>query len=99
MVLQAEVTTGIQPVDLSNIQQVMDKLLAKGCNAIILTLGPLGAVYASKTNRNVTRIPVTKVHPIDTTVRIAYIWCRKTSRGDFMTNLESIRFNEISYFL
>lgn len=97
MLLQAEVTTGIQPVNLSNIQQVADKLLAKGCNAIILTLGPLGAVYASKTNRNVTRIPVTKVHPIDTTVRIAYIRCRKT-RGDLMTNLESIRCNKISYF-
>ncbi|EFN66436.1 Ribokinase [Camponotus floridanus] len=64
---EAEVTTGIQPVNLSNIQQVADKLLAMGCNAIILTLGPLGAVYASKANRNVTRIPVTKVHPVDTT--------------------------------
>ncbi|XP_029157808.1 ribokinase-like [Nylanderia fulva] len=64
---EAEVTTGIQPVDLSNVQQVVDKLLDKGCNAIILTLGSLGAVYASKTNRNVTRIPAIKVHPVDTT--------------------------------
>ncbi|XP_070171571.1 ribokinase [Polyergus mexicanus] len=64
---EAEVMTGIQPVDLSNVQEVADKLLAKGCNVIILTLGPLGAVYASKTNRNVTRIPVTEVHPVDTT--------------------------------
>lgn len=64
---EAEVITGIQPIDLSNVQQVADKLLDKGCNAIILTLGPLGAAYASKTNRNVTRIPTTKVHPVDTT--------------------------------
>lgn len=64
--------TGIQPVNLSNIQQVADKFLAKGCNAIILTLGPLGAAYASKMNRNITRISTTEVHPVDTTVRIAY---------------------------
>lgn len=64
---EAEIMTGIQPVELSNVQQVVDKLLAKGCNAIILTLGPLGAVYASKANRNVTLIPTTKVQPVDTT--------------------------------
>lgn len=62
--------TGIQPVDLSNVQRVADEFLAKGCNAIILTLGPLGAAYASKTNRTVTRIPTIEVHPVDTTVRI-----------------------------
>lgn len=61
--------TGTQLADSSNVQQVTDKLLAKGCNAIILTLGPLGAVYASKANGNVTQIPTTKVHPVDTTVR------------------------------
>ncbi|XP_020296651.1 ribokinase-like [Pseudomyrmex gracilis] len=64
---EAEVMTGIQPVELSNIQHVADKLLDKGCNAIIITLGPLGAVYASKTNRNVIRISTDKVQPVDTT--------------------------------
>lgn len=64
--------TGIQPVSLLNAQQVVDKLLAKGCNAIIITLGPFGAVYASKEKRSVTQIPTAKVQPTDTTVRIAY---------------------------
>lgn len=64
--------TGVQSVNLSNLQQVVDKLLAKGCNAIIITLGSFGAAYASKVDRNVTLIPTTKVHPVDTTVRIAY---------------------------
>ncbi|EZA52835.1 Ribokinase [Ooceraea biroi] len=64
---EAEIMTGIQPVDLSNVQQVADKLLAKGCNALILTLGPLGAVYASKASRNITHVPTTEVHPMDTT--------------------------------
>lgn len=62
--------TGIGPVDLSNVQQVADKFLAKGCCAIMLTLGPLGAVYASRTSRNVTRIPTTAIQAVDTTVRI-----------------------------
>ncbi|XP_018051935.1 PREDICTED: ribokinase-like isoform X3 [Atta colombica] len=64
---EAEIMTGIQPVDLSNIQQITDKFLAKGCNAIILTLGSLGAAYASKMNTNITRISTTEVHPVDTT--------------------------------
>ncbi|KAL0106007.1 hypothetical protein PUN28_016018 [Cardiocondyla obscurior] len=64
---EAEVITGIQPVNLSNAQQVADELLAKGCNAIILTMGPLGAVYASKVNRKITQIATAKVHPVDTT--------------------------------
>jgi sugar/nucleoside kinase (ribokinase family) len=68
--LQAEIITDIRPIDLSNVQRVTDKLLAKGGNMIILTLGSLGAVYASKANRNVTHIPVAKVDPVDTTVRI-----------------------------
>ncbi|KAH0944763.1 hypothetical protein HN011_004092 [Eciton burchellii] len=64
---EAEIITDIRPIDLSNVQRVTDKLLAKGGNMIILTLGSLGAVYASKANRNVTHIPVAKVDPVDTT--------------------------------
>lgn len=62
--------TGIQPVDSSSAQEVTDKFLDKGCNAIMLTLGPLGAVYASKTNRNAMQISTTEVQSVDTTVRI-----------------------------
>ncbi|XP_032677750.1 ribokinase-like [Odontomachus brunneus] len=64
---EAEVMTGIGPVNLSNVQQVADKFLAKGCRAIMLTLGPLGAAYASRTSRNVTRIPTVAVQAVDTT--------------------------------
>lgn len=72
MFLQAEIMTGVQSVDLSNVQQIADKLLAKGCNTIIITLGPLGVAFASQTNRNVTHIPTAEVQPVDTTVRITY---------------------------
>ncbi|XP_011875662.1 PREDICTED: ribokinase-like [Vollenhovia emeryi] len=64
---EAEVMTGVEAVNLTNVQQVADEFLAKGCNAIIITLGPLGAAYASKTNRNIVRICTTEVHPVDTT--------------------------------
>ncbi|KAL6260084.1 hypothetical protein P5V15_007623 [Pogonomyrmex californicus] len=65
--MEAKIMTSVEHVDLSNVQQVVDELLAKGCNTIIITLGPLGAVYASKTNRNIVRIPTTEVQPVDTT--------------------------------
>lgn len=54
---------------LSNVQNAIDILFSKGCNMVILTLGPLGAVYASKDDREITQISTTKVDPIDTTVR------------------------------
>jgi len=65
--------TDVRSIDMSNVQQVVDKFLAKGCNAIIITLGPLGAAYATKMNRTVIRIPTVEVYPVDTTVSIAYI--------------------------
>ncbi|XP_047357045.1 ribokinase-like isoform X2 [Vespa velutina] len=64
---EAELITGVQPLMLSNAQNAIDILFSKGCNMVILTLGSLGAVYASKENRKITQISTTKVDPIDTT--------------------------------
>ncbi|KAK2576297.1 hypothetical protein KPH14_005662 [Odynerus spinipes] len=64
---EAEVITGVQPLTLSNAQEAIDILLSKGCNFVILTLGPLGAVYASQSDTKITQISATKVQPIDTT--------------------------------
>ncbi|XP_043674028.1 ribokinase-like isoform X3 [Vespula pensylvanica] len=64
---EAELITGVQPLMLSNVQNAIDILFSKGCNMVILTLGPLGAVYASKDDREITQISTTKVDPIDTT--------------------------------
>lgn len=64
---EAEVITKIQLLELSNAQEVIDVLLSKGCNLVILTLGPLGAVYASKSDRKIKQISATEVQPVDTT--------------------------------
>lgn len=64
---EAEVITGVEPLSLSNAQEAIDILLSKGCNLVILTLGPLGAVYASQDNKKITQILTTKVQPVDTT--------------------------------
>ncbi|XP_078039823.1 ribokinase [Augochlora pura] len=65
---EAEVMTGVQTIGLTNVQKIIDKLLDYGCNTVVLTLGELGAAFASKECRNVTVIPNAKnVQPVDTT--------------------------------
>lgn len=64
--------TGVQPLGLSNMQEAIDKLLDYGCNTVILTLGEMGAAFASKKNRTATIVPATRVQPVDTTVRLLF---------------------------
>ncbi|XP_031843805.1 ribokinase [Nomia melanderi] len=64
---EAEVMTGVQPLGLSSVQEAIDKLLDYGCNTVILTLGEMGAAFASKENRTATMVPTTPVQPVDTT--------------------------------
>ncbi|XP_076662309.1 ribokinase [Halictus rubicundus] len=65
---EAEVMTGVQLLGLSNVQKAIDKLLDIGCNTVVLTLGELGAAFASKENRTATIIATSKrVQPVDTT--------------------------------
>ncbi|XP_076247757.1 ribokinase isoform X2 [Calliopsis andreniformis] len=64
---EAEVMTGVQPVGPLNMQKAIDKLLDKGCGTVILTLGEIGAAYASKENRIAKMIHTTPVKPVDTT--------------------------------
>lgn len=71
--------TGVRPLGLSSVQAAIEKLLDKGCSTVILTLGELGAAYASKEDRTAKMIPVPPVQPVDTTVRL--INSRVTSRG------------------
>lgn len=62
--------TGISVKNLSEAQTAVDKLFARGCNTVILTLGATGAVYASKNNRMIVHVPTHKVTPVDTTVSL-----------------------------
>lgn len=49
--------------------EVLLLLLKKGCKTIIITLGPLGAVFASKDKPAPQWVQVPKIeNPIDTTV-------------------------------
>nr|XP_033325626.1 ribokinase-like [Megalopta genalis] len=60
--------TGVETLGLSNVQKAIDKLLDRGCNTVVLTLGELGAAFASKECRTATVIPNAKiVQPVDTT--------------------------------
>jgi len=48
---------------------VLSLLLKQGCKIVIITLGPLGAVFASKDEREPQWVKVPKIeNPIDTSV-------------------------------
>lgn len=64
---EAEVMTGIHPLDLSNMTEAIDWFLEKGCNTVIVTLGSAGAVYASQAERKFTLISTQAVQAVDTT--------------------------------
>ncbi|XP_017767410.1 PREDICTED: ribokinase-like [Eufriesea mexicana] len=64
---EAEVMTGVQLMGLSNIQHAVDKLLDKGCDTVIVTLGEQGAAYASQNNRTVKMVSTKCVQPVDST--------------------------------
>ncbi|XP_048507800.1 bifunctional ribokinase/ribose-5-phosphate isomerase A-like [Athalia rosae] len=64
---EAEMMTGVHISGLFEAQIAVNELLNQGCNAVLLTLGALGAVYASTNSRNVIHVPTAEVTPIDTT--------------------------------
>ncbi|XP_066586203.1 ribokinase-like isoform X2 [Prorops nasuta] len=64
---EAEIMTDIESLSSENIQEAINKLLLLGCNTVIITLGALGAVYASQSQKTITRITTSSVEPVDTT--------------------------------
>ncbi|XP_058790010.1 ribokinase-like [Phymastichus coffea] len=64
---EAEIMTGIENITVANAQLAVDKFFILGCNTVIITLGSQGAVYASKSNKNIIHIPSEPVKAVDTT--------------------------------
>jgi len=62
---EAELLTGIKVTDDATAAQAADKLLAKGVQAVILTLGARGAFVATKESKQL--VPGFKVKAVDTT--------------------------------
>ena len=62
---EAELLTGIKVTDDTSAAQAADKLLAKGVQAVILTLGARGAFVATKESKQL--VPGFKVKAVDTT--------------------------------
>jgi ribokinase len=55
-------------VDLDNVKEAIEKLLQKGCNTVVVTLGAQGAVFASKNDPRPVHVKAPKVlKAIDTT--------------------------------
>lgn len=64
---EAEIMTGVPVSGLSEAQDAVNKLLLRGCNAVLLTLGGLGAVYASQSDKNIIYVRTEEVKAVDTT--------------------------------
>ncbi|XP_046619210.1 ribokinase-like [Neodiprion virginianus] len=64
---EAEIMTGISVTGIPEAQTAVNELLSRGCNTVILTLGVLGAVFASQSNRNIVHVPTEQVKAVDTT--------------------------------
>lgn len=60
--------TGIENLIIDNAQDAVDKLLALGCNTVIVTFGAQGAVHASKDKRSIIHTSTEVVKAVDTTV-------------------------------
>ncbi|KAF7990797.1 hypothetical protein HCN44_000602 [Aphidius gifuensis] len=64
---EAQIMTGIEPLNLINAQDALDKLFIQGCKIVIITLGGTGSVFATRKQQKMIHIPVEIVKPIDTT--------------------------------
>jgi ribokinase len=62
---EAELLTGVKVTDDATAGQAADKLIAKGVQTVILTLGAKGALVATKESKQ--RVPGFKVKAVDTT--------------------------------
>lgn len=70
---EAEIyTNSIIKIDgIESANKVLSLLLEQGCKIVIITLGPLGAIFASKDKPEPQWVQISKIeNPIDTTVSI-----------------------------
>lgn len=73
---EAEIyTNNVLKIDsVESASQVLSLLLKQGCKTVIITLGPLGAVFASKDKPEPQLVPTPEIeNPIDTTVSMNMI--------------------------
>ncbi|XP_067011981.2 ribokinase [Anabrus simplex] len=64
---EAEVMSGVPVRSESDAGKAIAKFLEKGCHTVIITMGPKGAVFASKDSPTPVHVPAKEVKPIDTT--------------------------------
>lgn len=64
---EAEILTGVSVKSLVDAESAIEILLSRGCSAVIITMGELGAVYGTKNLVKPIHIPASKVNPVDST--------------------------------
>ena len=76
---ETEMVTRLPIRSVIDAERATSQLLDLGCATVIITLGPLGAVYASSDDRIAVHIPVNNVNAVDTVVSSMTILLQRTN--------------------
>jgi ribokinase len=88
---EAEMLTGVKVMDEAAASEAADRLLARGVNTVILTLGARGAFVANAATRQL--VPGFKVEPVDTVAAgDVFNGSLAVALGERRPLLESVRF-------
>ncbi|KAJ8308714.1 hypothetical protein KUTeg_013588 [Tegillarca granosa] len=63
----AEILSGVPVTCIKDTEKAIEILLGKNCKTVIITMGKLGAVFATQGNRKPVHVPATPVTAVDTT--------------------------------
>lgn len=67
---ESEIITGLTVTSVNDAKAVTSILLERGCRVVIVTLGALGAVFATDKQTEAVHIPTRTVQAVDTTVSV-----------------------------
>ncbi|KAJ8308715.1 hypothetical protein KUTeg_013589 [Tegillarca granosa] len=67
---EAEILSGVPVKCIKDAEKAIEIFLEKGCKTVIITMGELGAVFASQENKTPVHVPATPVTAVDTTVSL-----------------------------
>ena len=65
---ESEIITGLTVTSVDDARAVTSILLDRGCRTVIVTLGALGTVFATKDQPEIVHMPARNVEAVDTTV-------------------------------
>ena len=69
---QAELLSGHSVSSIADAERAARTFIDRGCRNVVLTMGALGVVFASTTDKKTHHFPAKQVQVLDSTVRLKY---------------------------